>query len=347
MKIALICPSNTLHMPYVENYEKLLRKKNVSYTIINWDRFQIEEVNENFKYRDEKIGHQRNYYDYYKYKKFVEKKMKENSFDKVIIFGLQLCYFLKSILIQKYKNKYIVDIRDYNKIINIFNVKNLIDNSDFTVISSSGYKRWLPISEKYVVNHNTQVSKLNELKVIKPIFNRELINISYIGAIRDYSMNISLIRSMKHNKTVNLYYHGEGIINDDLKKYILKNEIKNTYLTGRYYKENEEELYLNSDLVNVLVSNNGINNKTLLPNRLYNSAQYKKQVITLDGTYLAEQVKRYNLGLVVRSFNRIEDEINKYIKEYSDDVYCEGRKLFFEQVIFENEYFNAKVIDFI
>ena len=63
MKIALICPSNMLYMPYVDNYTKILDEINVDYSVINWDRFKIEKDRE-FVYRDSKIGHQRNFLDY-------------------------------------------------------------------------------------------------------------------------------------------------------------------------------------------------------------------------------------------------------------------------------------------
>ena len=53
MKIALICPSNMLYMPYVDNYTKILEENNTNYTIINWDRFGTEEISE-FTYRDNK-----------------------------------------------------------------------------------------------------------------------------------------------------------------------------------------------------------------------------------------------------------------------------------------------------
>ena len=146
MKIALICPSNMLYMPYVDNYEAILKANEINYTIVNWDRFSIEKESE-FIYRDKKIGHQRNYFDYYKYYRFVLKILKNNRFDKVIVFGLQMAYFLNKYLIKNYKGNYIIDIRDYNKIIKIFNPAKIIKNSAVTVISSPGYKQWLPESK--------------------------------------------------------------------------------------------------------------------------------------------------------------------------------------------------------
>ena len=85
----------------------------------------------------------------------------------MIVFGIQLTFFLKNILQKKDLNiNILIDIRDYNKIIN-FNIKKVIDNSYFTVISSPGYKEWLPNSGKYIINHNTQISSINTLKEVK------------------------------------------------------------------------------------------------------------------------------------------------------------------------------------
>ena len=66
MKIALICPSNMLYMPYVDNYTKIFDEINADYNVINWDRLKIEKDSE-FTYRDSKTGHQRSFLDYFKY----------------------------------------------------------------------------------------------------------------------------------------------------------------------------------------------------------------------------------------------------------------------------------------
>jgi len=347
MKVALICPSNILYMPYVGNYEMILKENNINYDIINWDRFHIENIDNNLKYRDFKIGHQRNFFDYYKYKKFIINCLNMVHYDKVIVFGIQLTFFLKNILQKKFKYKYIIDIRDYNKIINFFNIKKVIDNSYFTVISSPGYKEWLPNSGKYIINHNTQISSINTLKEVKQFKKKDKINIAYIGAIRDLQININLINSLKNSDRINIYFHGEGKINNDIIKYINANNIKNVYLTGRYKKEEEENLYRKSDLINVLRYFNGINNKTALPNRLYNSVIYGKFMLAFEGTYLSELIKRYNLGIVIDSFDNLEGKVINFLYNINIEDYNNGRIAFVEKVLKENREFEVKVKKFV
>lgn len=346
MRVALICPSNMLYMPYVDNYTKILEENNVSYIIINWDRFGTEESSE-FTYRDNKVGHQRSFFDYYRYYKFVVNLLDSNYFDKIIVFGLQMAFFLNRYLIKDYKDKYIIDIRDYNKILKVFSPRKVIENSAFTVISSPWYKQWLPKSNKFFVNHNTQIKSLSELVEADLNDRCNKINISCIGAIRDFKINIDFINTLANNESINLYYHGEGEINKKIIKHLSENNINNVIFTGRYARKDEAALYLETDLINVLRYNDSINNYTALPNRLYNAALYGKPIIALDGTCLAKVIKKYNLGLVVRSFENIEVEIYKYIKKFDIYEYNRRRNIFFEKVIDENKVYGSNINMFI
>lgn len=345
MKIALICPSNMLYMPYVYNYTKIFDEINADYSVINWDRLKIEKDSE-FTYRDSKTGHQRSFLDYFKYSRFVQNILKKNNYDKVVVFGIQLVFFLKNHLIKDYSNKYIIDIRDHNRIVKYFNIKKSIDHSNFTVLSSPMYKEWLPKGNKYIINHNTKIESLDELRMVSldsPSGNKLLVGC--IGALSNYEINIDFINSLKNNKAIHLNYHGEGVINKDISLYLNENEIKNVNLTGRYAKEQEEDLYNKNNIINVLI-NGGINNKTCLPNRLYNAAIYGKPILAFDGTYLSEIVKKYSLGIVVESFDNIEIEIMEYISNFNFKVYENGRNLFFESVIKENKEFSTNIEEF-
>ncbi len=346
MKIALICPSNMLYMPYVDNYEVILKANEINYTIVNWDRFSIEKESE-FIYRDKKIGHQRNYFDYYKYYRFVLKILKNNRFDKVIVFGLQMAYFLNKYLIKNYKGNYIIDIRDYNKIIKIFNPAKIIKNSAVTVISSPGYKQWLPESKKYIVNHNTIVSSIHQLRDVNRVKNYKKIIISYIGSLTNYDVNIAFIKSLKNINRFQLQFYGDGIINKDLQNYIENSKISNVSLSGRYERHEELRLYANATLINMVLYNDHINNRTCLANRLYNSALYGKPMIALEGTYLSEIIKQYNLGVILKSFNNTEEGITNYLANFNLEEYNYGRKAFFEKVIEENQYFRDVLYAFI
>ncbi|KGA96287.1 hypothetical protein AJ85_03745 [Alkalihalobacillus alcalophilus ATCC 27647 = CGMCC 1.3604] len=347
MKIALICPSNMMYMPYIDNYIKILQESNCNYDIILWDRFHLDSAENKYQYRDSKIGHKRNYFDYLKYKHFIKEKLTETKYERIIVFGLQISYFLYRDLINNYSEKYIIDIRDYNRISKFCNLKKLIEHSSFTVISSLGYKKWLPESNKLVLNHNTNLESVNLINEFQLNLTKNEINIAYIGALRDYNININFINALKNSKNFRLEYHGHGEINNDLINHLEKYNIKNVFLTGKYLREEEPSLYLKSSLVNALIPNNDINSKTLMPNRFYNAAIYGKPVICYSGSFLAEQVKKYSLGLVIQSFGTLEIKIREYLNNFNQADYESGRKLFLNEAINDNRNFKHKLEEFI
>lgn len=346
MKIALICPSNLLFMPYVYNYEVILRENNIQYTIINWDRHQIELEKKECVYRDYKQGHQRNLYDYLKFRTFVIKQLKECHFDKVIIFGIQLSCFLGRSIMKEFKNNYLVDIRDHHRMIDFPGMKQIITSSAFTVISSPGYKKFLPLDGDYVINHNTLVESQNEGKIFHNQINKKKITIACIGALRDLPANTLFIGTLKNNPRFNLVYHGDGEINRDLQKYISENEINNVTLTGRYTKAQEEEFYKKCDFVNVIHFYNGMNDMTFLPNRLYNAVKFRKPLLVLAGNCLAEHIKKYRLGLVLETLGQLEERLINYIDTFNQAEYESGVQHFLSDVISDNQIFKARLLNF-
>lgn len=344
MKIALICPSNMLYMPYVKNYEQILIENNVNYHIINWDRLKIEEQNEN-TYRDKNIGGQKSFLEYLGYRNFLVKRLNIGEYDKLIVFGIQLSFFLKNILINNYKGKYIIDIRDYNKILHFFKIKEVIKYSSFTVLSSPGYKVWLPKSNKYFINHNTLISTQEKLREIDD-FNKEKISIANIGAFRDFSINRNFISSLKNSNRFLLKFHGEGHATKALRAYLVEKDIENVIITGKYNKTEESSLYEDSDFINALYYPDWINYKTALPNRLYNAVFHAKPLLAFQGTYLANLVSTYNIGIVILSFDNIEQIITDYIKQFDLQKYNNGRDAFFKIVLEENLIFKNQFIKF-
>ncbi len=346
MRIGLLCPANLKFMPYVKNYTEEFDAKIIEYDIFNWDRLNIEYPEKVNTYRDKKSGHKRNYIDYYKYREYLISKLSKTKYDKIIIFGIQLGFFLSKYLYREYKGKYIFDIRDYNKVINFFDIKRLIDDSYFTVISSTGFKEWLPKSKKIIINHNTRISNFTEIDYDPLDINKKLV-ISYIGAVRDFKVQKRFINSLSNSKVINLHFHGEGSINRNLYLHISKNRINNVLLTGRYEPEEEIKLYEDCNMVNMLIPSNDINSRTLLPNRLYNAVINCRPIVTLKGSYCASVTEHYGLGIALDSFNDAETKIIKYIKKLDYVKYRGNRKGFLDYIIAENQRFKNVLNDFI
>lgn len=334
-------------MPYIENYQKILRECKVNYDVINWDRLCIEEV-DGLTFRDNKHVIPRNFLDYLKYGKFVSSKLREYEYDKVIVFGIAIAFFIRKLLKHNYYDRYIFDIRDDHKIRKFLNLKQITDRSCFTVLSSPGYMLWLPKSSKYVINHNTTICSLNVLrKVDINHFNKKQLVIANIGSTRDYQINIDLINALKNKKNIAMKFHGQGALTKKIETYIKLHNINNAEFTGRYEKIEEESFYLKADMINVLRYNDSINNKTALPNRLYKAAIYGKPLLAFEGTYLSEVISKYDLGLVIGSFKNLEEKIWEYISNFNVKKYEQGRYNFLERVIKDNNTFRQRLQEFI
>ena len=90
---------------------------------------------------------------YYAFKPYATKILKENNYDFVIVWGAILVIYLK-FLIKNYKERFILNIRDYFYENNNFifaRMAQLVNFSYMTTISSDGFLKFLPNSEKYQV----------------------------------------------------------------------------------------------------------------------------------------------------------------------------------------------------
>ena len=173
-KVLLICPSNLCYMPYAQHYLNILNEYGVEYEILYWDRFNLLENNNYLRYNDKKIGHRRTFIDYLSFSWFVRKACKSRKYKKVILFGLQLAFFLSDFMRKNYYGKYILDIRDYHPVSRLFNLSDFIRSAGFVVISSPGFLCWLPKAPNYMVCHNltsTEQSNTTPLDLIseKPL----------------------------------------------------------------------------------------------------------------------------------------------------------------------------------
>lgn len=345
MKLLLITPSNTIFMPYLKNYRLLLDQANISYDIVLWDRYQMPE-SAKYIFRDNKIGHQRNIKDYIGYSFYIKRILKQNNYDKIVVFGLQLLYFLKRQLITQYPGRYIIDIRDYNNVLNLFRINRAVKHSFTTVLSSRGFLSWLPPSNNYLISHNTTLENIQNTQ-IKTFKQDEAIEIGYIGSVRDYKINMQLIQQLANNPRYQLFYHGEGIANRDIKRFLIAERIHNVTFTGRYLPKDELFLYRQSQVINILRDETHFDNRSALPNRLYNAVIVGRPIIAFSGSYMAEIIERYHLGVLINQIEEFEQVLENYLSDFDATAFLEGRQAFFDQVEQENKLFADKVLTFI
>lgn len=125
-----------------------------------------------FTYINNKNTYNKGVIEYLLYVKFIIKNLKELKPSRIIVFGIQLTFFLQDYL-NKFTGKYIIDIRDYHKLIQITNNK-IFKLAMYVAISSPGFKSWLPQTNNFLVSYN-----LNMLSYLK-LKNRLLVNLQKI-----------------------------------------------------------------------------------------------------------------------------------------------------------------------
>ena len=160
MKVALVFPNNIFRAPYINYYLELLDSHKIQYDIFNWDRSGTEEPNcISYQSKEESRKTWKLVLEFFRYRKFIKSKLEPKDYDRVIVFSCQIAILLSSFLIKNFKDKYLVDIRDFTKIVSIFKsrFRKVLKNADLICISSRGFRSWLPANLNYTISHNFRI----------------------------------------------------------------------------------------------------------------------------------------------------------------------------------------------
>lgn len=345
MSIFFICPSNTRFMPYLSYYDSNI-PHDVQKKYIIWDRFSDEVRSSNkLIYQDGLKGHQRGVLEYIRYMLFLYSnllKLKNKEY-KIVVFGFQTTFFLVPYLIFS-KNRYVIDVRDYHylfKLIPSF----VFRKAEFIAVSSPAYSKLFNKSTNCIVCHNLYEY---DVDLDTSIDHYKLpMNISYMGAIRDFDSQKALIDSLSNNNNFLISFHGVGDIIPSLKKYISEKGINNVNFKGRYDKNDEYKLYESASIINMLRDNKTYNDRVALPNRLYSSAFFKRPSMCYEGSALAEIVKKYSLGLCISYKDNIEESLLNYFNTFSYTDFKKNCHQFLEAVRCDQKLFQKNLQVFI
>ncbi len=342
-KHCIVFLGNIYTAPYLKYYLKYL-DGNVD--IIYWDKEGLVEnvlVNKKyvFSYPVFKANKIKKILGFYKFKKYASKILKKEKYDNVIVFPTQTGILLRKTLKKRYSNNYIVDIRDYSyehNSIYYSKLKKLLNYAKKTVISSPGFKAFLPKRE-YILAHNIDEKVFEENKKTTIKINRnEPIVISYIGYVRFLPQLKKYILKFKNDNRFSLKFIGKGA--DELKDFCKENAVKNVFLKD-YFNPNETyKYYEETDIVFNLYGNNTPLLDYALSNKLYFSAIYKKPIIVCPNTYMEKLSIEYNFGIVVDLNN--ENAVNDLYETYNsinEEKFENGANDFINKSKEENELF--------
>ena len=360
-KYCIVSFCNIYILPYAKIYIDRIIQSGAECILLFWDRDNVNGNNDIFpkcikKCYEYKFTNSSTKYDRLKgYKgaiKYFIKDLSNNHYDGVIFLQTHAAVASYNVLKKLYKNRYIVDIRDWT-LENIYIYRNFekkcIQNSYKTVISSPAYKSFLPDGD-YVVAHNytpiddLTVKKIREECQIRK--NTKQLSISFIGTIRFLEMNKKILNIFSNDNRFRMGYYGTGA--EALEDYCLKNNIKNVDFFGSFPPEKTSEFYMKTNIINNLYGNHNKYLDYALSNKLYYSAQFYIPIIVCPQTYMEDISSKYNMGFVfdVNKDNE-KDRLYEWFQMLDLDKFKNGCDCFLKKVKEDNEVFYRLIDDFI
>ena len=325
-------------MPYLKLYANIASDPDVC--LIIWNRLN-QDIGANFHgrliiYSDQKCGHGREFLDYVKFALFASKWLIANASreDSCIIFGLQLLFFLWPVF--WFRNlKFAIDIRDYHHVLK-FIPSFVFKRACFVAISSPAYARFLPFECKSVISHN-----YSGWQIVSPSPRRKQAPyvLSCIGAISYFEANGYIIRKLCNSEKFILRFDGRGDASDRLLVLVEELAATNVLFSGFYEKKCEPELYLQSDMVTLLIDQKSINGNLCLANRLYNAAFFRVPILCFEGSLIAKYVLEFGLGLCVKRSDDLESLIVEYLGNFDISAFNENARRFLDFIVDENKLF--------
>lgn len=351
MKIALIIPNNVWFCPFASIYGTLLKKMGIEYDIISWNRSGIEEMAIQYNCSFQSRNPLSLLLAYRNFASFVKATIKKNGYDKLIVFTPQSAIFLSTFLEKEFKNNYIFDYRDLS-IEQKFYFKmpflKVLNNSYANVISSPGFKQYLPKGFDYILSHNFDVDIVKRaLKQDVSIkIDKNIIDVLTIGGIRDYESNVQIIENLYNVDGFTVRFVGKGPAADDLQKVAKSLKARNVTFEGYYPKEKEKDYVENATFLNIFYPRKA-SHDTALSNRFYNSLIYGKPMITTADTTQGNYASNYNVGIALENCNELPNRLKKYLDRIDIDQYLINRKKLLHEFLLDYDKWECVVKDFV
>jgi len=331
-KIAIVIFNDLKYCPYASFYAETFNAHGIDFDIISLSRTLSNNDPLSLKWKGDfsilsKITN------FIRYKNFLKKKLPNYNF--VIVLTTIPAVLMKLFLIKHFRNKYLVDIRDYtyehNRIFKYLESK-VLRFSALNFVSSPDFVKFLPKGIKYELIHNSNYSSSFDSKTLNHA--RDIIKIGYIGSINYFDQLALFCEKFANNKNIELHFYGNDLTNK-LLDLLNKLNSDNIFYHGEY-EPNEKPKIINS--VDVLF--NAYGNKTTLfkyaiSNKYYDFLRYGKPLIVSSNTTMEKLSYPYCFSFNFDNQNIIDDfccwyknidtdSLRTFIKQKMEEVICQN-----------------------
>lgn len=197
--------------------------------------------------------------------------------------------------------------------------RKLVARSVFTLMTSEGFKKYLNVPDANIIIQPNKVNRrLMGCKREALSLKEDSFVFSFVGSIRYEPM-------LRFAEVIGKYFpqhrfHFYGVANIDYTQRELDrmtSSYPNVKMFGAFKNPDDfEDIYSKVDVV-VTTYGHTFNEKILDPNKLYEGILFCKPLIVTEGTFLADQVKRYECGI------SIDSSSEESIKQAVDKITCQ------------------------
>ncbi len=323
MKILIVGFAKIKYMPYLRLHLDNLDAQKNDIHILYWNRDLKEEdlsvvknctIHEFRCYQEDNVKRILKIKSFIKFRFYASKVLKEK-YDFIIVLQSLPGVIIADKLMRKYKGKYIFDYRDktyetmivYHKII-----CSLINKSYKTFISSDGYRKHLPLSNKLVTTHNIWAEGIKKSDKSFAKTKSSKITLGFWGFIRDEKTNLEIIKKVSEDGRFELKYFGrEQAIAKALRKYVEENNIKNVTFYGEYSPDEKDGIAHSVDIIHNIYGD--VNMSIAMSNKYYDGLIYKMPQLCMEGTFMAESAEKNGVGKAVNPYN---DDFLQQVYDY-------------------------------
>lgn len=354
MKVAIVILGNRWVCPYVNTYTRILEKLGCEYDVILWDRDGSDRDGAHaFSSAGTQLGNPlvKTVY-YFRYACFIKRRIEANGYDKVIVSGPHLAILLSLFLSKKYNGRYMLDYRDLSveqhPLLSPF-YSLALSGSACNVISSPGFRCFLPLSYNYYVSHNFSIDEARrslETPSLCTLQRDGICDVLTVGSVRNFNSNVKVLSALANDKRFCMRFVGRGEAQTALQEYAKANDIENVEFSGFYEKEDEAAIVSGATFINIFFPMNN-EHSVIMSNRFYLALIHKKPVIVTAGSTQASYVEEYGLGVVVKECGNLDSQLMEFLSKLDYKTFCNSCNSLLSRFVGEHEEFENAVVKFL
>ena len=344
MKVAIIAFNNLKFSPYIFPYVKILKEINATIELIYPDRNGIEETfNDGALVPIEWDFSKKKIFNFISFRKNVIRKLSREKYDFVIVLTTFPAVLLGGFLSRKYKNKYLVDIRDFTHENNKFYYKlekSALKNAVARVISAEGFKNFLPEEEYLFCPNVSSVYKENarrcSLKKDGPII------VGYVGSIAYKDNCKKLIDIIKEDERFAFHFYGNENGEATIKKYVESVNCERIKYFGEYNPSEKAGILEKTDILFNVYGNDKMLLKHALSNKLYDSMYFKKPLLVSPETDMKTESAEFSFAVDLDKSKSL-NELYEWYVSIDEEAFGEYADLYLKNAFEKHSAFESKL----